>query len=109
MGGVDQQKVKQVVYEMSKVRLAGLIVPYLQAPFYSSSLSLSAGISRSLQPHHTHTLLAQLQSTHMLSCLQNSAHYAQEQRKQAQADARVARLKAQAAAISPAQLAAYQK
>lgn len=54
MGGVDQQKVKQVVYEMSKVRPAELIVLYVQAAaghhLQASFPSLSAG-SRSLQPH----------------------------------------------------------
>lgn len=42
-------------------------------------------------------------------CMQDSAHFANEQRKQAQTDARIARLKAQAAQLSPAQLAAYQR
>ena len=41
--------------------------------------------------------------------VQNSAHFANEQRKQAQTDARIARLKAQAAQLTPAQLAAYQR
>jgi hypothetical protein len=41
--------------------------------------------------------------------LQNSAHFANEQRKQAQTDARIARLKVQAAQVTPAQLAAFQK
>jgi hypothetical protein len=41
--------------------------------------------------------------------MQNSAHFANEQRKQAQTDARIAHLKAQAAQLTPVQLAAHQK
>jgi hypothetical protein len=44
-----------------------------------------------------------------MHAVQNSAHFANEQRKQAQTDARIARLKAQAAQLTPAQLAAHQK
>ena len=39
--------------------------------------------------------------------MQNSAHFKNEQRKQAQTDERIARLKQHAAAIPPMQLAAY--
>jgi hypothetical protein len=39
----------------------------------------------------------------------DSAHFANEQRKQAQTDARIARLRAQAGQLSAAQLAAHQR
>jgi hypothetical protein len=41
--------------------------------------------------------------------LQDSAHFKNEQRKQAQVDARIAQLKARAASIPQAELAAHQK
>lgn len=57
MGGVDQQKVKQVVYEMSKVRPAGLIVLHVQAEaghhLHLSTLSqLAAGHCSPTTPTH---------------------------------------------------------
>jgi hypothetical protein len=89
MGGVDQAKVKQVVYDMSKV-------------IWSPHARMHARMGDAQVPLDKADTLAVL-------CLQNSAHFANEQRKQAQTDARIARLKAQAAQLTPAQLAAYQK
>jgi hypothetical protein len=50
-----------------------------------------------------------LADSFVLLRVQNSAHFANEQRKQAQTNARIARLKAQAAQVTPAQLAASQR
>jgi hypothetical protein len=41
--------------------------------------------------------------------VQNSAHFRNEQRKQAQTEERIARLQRQAAALSPGQLAGHQR
>ena len=42
-------------------------------------------------------------------CAQDSAHFKNEQRKQAQTDERIKRLQEKAAALSPAELAAHQR
>lgn len=54
-------------------------------------------------------LVAHAAANKLLCIPQDSAHFKNEQRKQAQIDAKIAQLKAKAAAFSPAELAGYEK
>ena len=86
MGGVDKEHVKRIVYEMSKVEIR-----------MHSNVDNFHGMWR-LQP---------LQLTVLI--LQDSPHFKNEQRKQAQTEQRIQKLKTKAKALLPAEMAASTK
>ncbi len=81
MAGVDKERVKRIVYEMSKVR-------------------------RGMVGQLCHTCRPTSPPCHSL---QDSPHFKNEQRKQAQTELRIKKLRAKAKGISPAELAASTK
>ncbi len=105
MASVDMEHVQRVVYEMSKVARTSVLASCACRPVRARSRCTSAECT---YPHHCCWPVIRC----LVECcfdMQNSAHFRNEQRKQAQTEERIARLKRQGAALTQDQLAGHQR
>lgn len=101
MEGVDPEHVKRVVYEASKVgRQAWALTAMLWSPLGSQGSTLLCP----LRPPDT---LCSLATNPNSNPVQDSSHYANEQRKDAAVEQKIARMQALAQALTPAELATH--